>query len=374
MIMRWILLVGLAVLLLLGGAAPAAASRWHDGPFSPTAKVVDHTVVLKADRDVLRTIRRRGHWARITETAADHGKDTWLNLASRTSAVRIVNAQGEQIEVRKERDDLYTDTFDLDPKPTGRTDRLLGEACRVWEVWRSRRTDTRHESCVTDDGIELWYRTTSDGRVRDQARAVSVARGRLRDADVRPRADLLSRDRFLAAARRLGRGYVSPVPDHIVRFGERPGAVEERRSGAWTGKLAGLPKVRTLELRDDASGAFLNLSRDYRTGSLSELRLFLPRVAVTSGRPVIPDRNGPVSIVAGERCWPPPEPVPGPDVLIIHGYKSCLAADGILLSWFHAGRIATGAVASSVVRRKVRFDEVFPRDTPLSNRAWGLAG
>lgn len=377
MMLSRLTMMALGLVIGLAGAAPAAASRWHGGPFSPTDKVIDHTVVLEVhltnpNRDVVRTVRRKGAWARSTDRSGGRDKDSWLNLRSRTSAERFVDAKGETVTVRKENDQLYIDRFDLQPRPTGRTDRLLGETCRVWEVWRSKRTEMRHESCVTDDGIELWYRSMSSGRVGETGRAVSISRAPLRRGDVMPPANLLSRDRFLAAARRLAGGYVSPIPDHVVSYGLVPGASEERRSGSWSGKIKGLPGARTLGLRDDASGANLSLSRDYRSGALSELHLFLPAVAVTAGRPVMPDRNGPTAIVAGELCWPPPKPASAEGVLIIDGYESCLSVDGILLRWSHAGRIHTGETAASVVRRKVRFEEVFPRETPMSNRAWGL--
>lgn len=379
MVTRLLLLPVLAVVLALFLAAPANASRWHGGPFSPAGRVVDHTVVLDIELDhpkrkTVRTIKRRGDWARSSDGEERGGRVSWVNLRSGVSAERYSDASGESVVVRKESDRLYADYFDLQPRPTGRTDHLLGETCRVWEVWRSKGTGMRHESCVTDDGVELWYRTMNDDRVGESGRAISVVRRRLRDAEVKPPTDLLSRDRFLRAARRLSGGYVSPIPDHVVRYGEYPAAAETRRSGTWSGKFGGLPGARTLDLRDDASGANLRLARDGESGGLDSLHLFLPRVAVTVGRAQMPDLNGKTSIVLGELCWPPLKPAPVDGQLVYDGYTACLTADGILLKWSHAGRIFTGAVATALVRRKVRFDEVFPRDTPLSNRAWGLDG
>ncbi len=58
---------------------------------------------------------------------------------------------------------------------------VLGETCTVWNVWRAKNptppgTGLSKLSCVTDDGIELWYKTVGAYGVISSAEAIRIER------------------------------------------------------------------------------------------------------------------------------------------------------------------------------------------------------
>lgn len=75
-----------------------------------------------------------------------------------------------------------------------RTQSFLNETCTIWSIPHAPdpRTPMLRESCITDDGIELWHRTIShNGLLFSHVEATSIERRPIGDMEILPPADLL---------------------------------------------------------------------------------------------------------------------------------------------------------------------------------------
>jgi hypothetical protein len=109
---------------------------------------------------------------------------------------RAADGSYSHLTIRHGPEQHRTSYMEHDGRKTGERQMVLGESCEVWSVRRER--DTRPEavgiqkfSCVTEDGIELWYKFVGRQQVGISAEATRIERRVVRAYEVHPPADML---------------------------------------------------------------------------------------------------------------------------------------------------------------------------------------
>jgi hypothetical protein len=247
---------------------------------------------------------------------------------------------------------------------TGARETRLGEACRVWQALRSgfAGRDFVQSGCVTTDGVELWRRQAEI----DAIFAAKVVRGPVPASAVRPSAEVLNLDHWVARRR---------TEDHdkdyeVVLTGPSAERLTVRRSGAWTITESDLGEGgSTLTISSAFDGFYLNFSRD-RNGKR--------QLNIQRGEPIgdgrerragvrVPDRRD--DTVLGQACqwWD-----------MMHGAMDagrleCRTTDGVILK---EERIFRGGGTMLVATRLTRKPQLLAAERAsrpiLSSSAWGF--
>src|SRR5262249_25602651 len=160
-----------------------AGAQGHT-PFEPLASSPDHVVTMidtDGARKKHRIVTHHGEWTRV-ETATEGRRAS--QFFKRGEAVTVLIGQGRA-------DDYATisvvggperpSNWDQTPIKTEERQTILGESCTVWSVMRARdhgsnRPPLTRTSCVTDDGIELWYKFAVPDYVFSHGEATRVER------------------------------------------------------------------------------------------------------------------------------------------------------------------------------------------------------
>jgi hypothetical protein len=288
---------------------------------------------------------------------------------------RIAVGDSSLVIMRGPQREAYTEYA---PRNTGERQTHLGESCTVWEVSRtSLSLPTIRTSCVTDDGIELWWKRSSAQSV-SSARATRIDRRPVSPEDVTPPASAFAlnwpgQDALLPA--------IPPeTPDHEVVL-ERPnntGATSirtVRRHGPWQYTEETHGKLGTIEIRHDYNQLSFGYSSD-ELGAPKQLTFWRfartpdQQTEIRAARPR-PKQTERTETVLGATCrWF--EMIPGSE----DGYSySCLTEDGIALKETAlTSRIGHQLVwtAIRVTRRPITIDEVRPPAELLSPQRWGI--
>jgi hypothetical protein len=264
---------------------------------------------------------------------------------------------------------------------TGEADVVMGEPCKVWNVYR-RPPDERGRGgfarlgCVTADGIELWRRTVGhDGDVLSSAQATRVERRSVEPAEVRPPGDLLSLERWFGTgawvrvAAPAGKSDFEVVlaptgnlsePAMIVRS-RYPWRYEDRHD-------EGKPRRLSIRREDRATGLDMYLGPQgvAERLTMSNRPPDVPTPPWDSPAPLL---DKPPETLLGERCtWL--DMIPGVMDLEHH---ECRTPDGIPLQvwfWSRGGTASYSAIRLS--RRPIQFSEVMPLPGLLERSRWGL--
>jgi hypothetical protein len=189
--------------LFLAVALAAASTAWTQAPkldasrlagltgvFSPGE--ADFTVVMATQesgplRPVRQTIRQHGPWLRIDILDGDVTRSRYIYRPSGVA----VDVTGGYLGLT--RPDLSARSTNYRSFPTGRTQRVAGERCQEWDIYRGLedgKPTYRRLGCVTSDGVELSRRSisASGSDLGYPATATSVSRAPVAPTEVQPSA------------------------------------------------------------------------------------------------------------------------------------------------------------------------------------------
>jgi hypothetical protein len=285
-----------------------------------------------------------------------------------------------------ERGRAHRNYYDNEPRNTGERRTHLGESCTVWDVRRTKQERAgyghTHLSCVTDDGIELWWKDVNGkDEVNSSAEATSVERRSVKPEEVRPSRTLLTVDWW---DQKLPAPAAQAIPDHetVMELSDGSTNTEKsirtiRRLGPW----------QLLEEKVDHFRRSLRITYDSRRVSLQyahdEGRPH-ERLTITRNDPAPTDAPAPTSAqaksmepkdldrsetVIGETCrWF--DMMPG---MRDASHLTCLTSDGIMLKEKLFGRGSRRTwTAIRLTRRPIGIDEIKPPAELLDPQRWGI--
>jgi hypothetical protein len=333
-------------------------------PFGPAAKLVDHVVTM-ADRSPYRkdaissTITRHGRWIRIDRVDATQSNTAYF---ADDGAIAISIRDGGGLTIKRGREPYY----DYELRDTGVRDTFLGERCTVWEVWRSR--DLRKLSCITDDGVVLWYKFTGARGVISLHEATRIERRSIAPSEVQPPPTLLNLN-WWNGVETASTG-ARQVPDHetIMQLGDNtihagkiirttryrhPWKLIEENSGTVRRNLTVSHVTRQKEL-------YYNSGDD---GGLKRLNIWI----VTSPPGKVPLPLNRKETILGETCWWF-DMTPG---MADASRSRCQTHDGIVLKEHNWSRGSSHLwIAVRLARRAVALREITPPASLLDLAAW----
>lgn len=363
--------------LVSGLIANAGETACAQPPFAPLANSPDHVVTM---------IETDGPGRRKERVVTHHDEWTRIDITSegRRSARYVKRGEAMTLTISHGKADEYSGVsiflgpersshWDKAAIKTGERQTVLGEPCTVWEVARSRvsRNDLTQTSCVTDDGIELWYQFSTPAYVFTRGEATRVERRAVPATEVLPPRDALRLDQWFDNAA------VPPKapPDFEAVLeptdGEPKLTRTVRQRGGWTYAAASEgTTLRTLEV----SHAFGSFQFRYEAGTPTTragLNVMTLRSPPASGPPLAfgePRDMGKTETVLGEQCrWY--DTMPG----VADAWRSaCRTRDGITLKEeFGSWGSRSSQVAVRLTRRPISLDEIKPPPALLDLRTWG---
>lgn len=361
--------------LVLAAVLPTAAKAGA-APGPP-----DHVIVFDAYerhtdiKQFRRTVTRAGTRQRVDDDQGRGVATTWSNLTTGAYASLWRGRDSEHIQIYGPAPDQSRSDEKVETRRLDETEQLLGETCQVWETLHVRRYGrSRHLSCRTPDGIELWSKTDDgDGDVVSSVRAISLVRRPVRRSEVRPPGDLIARHRL------FGRSASRPAPGwevHLKSTDRAPPHVM-RRSGAWTVEEHA-PPLDGYTIQNPGLGLSLRLiwAEPTRRQSLTIQRALKPTAQPAADEPQTQPPDG---IVLGEPCWiakPPPvkDLDTGQEIIITTSGRddSCYSRDGMLLRYHRGHRVFYSGEAVRFRRGPRSLDAILPKALPLSLKDWGL--
>jgi hypothetical protein len=368
---------------LIGGlliALIAVPAGGHT-PFEPLASSPDHVVtMIETDgpgKKKERVVMHHGEWTR-TETTSEGRRATQYFKRDEAVTVRIGDGKADEYAtVSIVRGPERVSDWDYTPIKTPVRETFLGETCAVWEVLRARdtgagRSQLTRLSCVTDDGIELWYKIASGAYVLSRAEATRIERRAIAPNEVQPPRDLLSLDAWFDDAPATA-NTPSSFETVLERVGDGTKTTRTiRRRGGWTSiGVVSAGALQTLEV-SHASGSFTFRIDAALLNAPALLTVMMLRSPPASGPPL--PANAPMDLgkhetVLGEQCrWF--DMMPGVQDA---SHAACRTQDGITLkedfgSWGSHSHF--GAIR--FLRRPVGLDEIKPPPALLARNRWGL--
>lgn len=369
-----------AVALLLLGPPVVAAEAPSAGAVAglqdvfvpdPTAGA-DYVATMRVTRGsdetggVSQVVTRRGPWLRVDKTTGGRTSTDYVGLVSGAWIIAPdLTARSSGLQITRLGPPVAC--LDSASHATAEQDNVLGETCRVWDVYRSvgpRGAGFRRLGCVTADGIEVWRKTIgARGATISAGRTMAVERRTAARVFVEPPRNLLDLKPWLATPAAT----VNPQGDFEVLLATTPpgGRIHVRRHAVWTYEETMGPSGRsTVSWREDGRVRFsLRLDREGAAQTLAFQRS--DRATNDHAQPMA----RPSDVVLGEPCnWF--------DLgvgLADAGRKECRAGDGaplkiILTEWASD----TVYVAERVSRRRLQVGQVLPPQELLARRLWGL--
>jgi len=372
--MRPFVLVAL-VMVLVANAGEAAFAYT---PFEPLADSPDYVVTMvetdapgkKKDR----VVRHRGEWTRVD--AAWEGRSS-IQYFKQGEAVTLTINHGKEGEysgfsvfLSPERSPYW----DRAAIKTGERQTFLGEACTVWDVARSRtsQNELTRTSCVTDDGIELWYKVATATYVYTLGEATRVERRPVLAAETLPPRDALRLDQWFDNA-----AVPAKTPPDFEAVLERtdggPNSTRTiRQRGGWTSVAVHEgTELRTLDVTH-AFGSFRFRFDAATSNAPARLNVMTFRSPPASGPPLPsfePKGMGKTETVLGEQCrWY--DMMPG----VADAWRgACRTRDGVTLKEeFSSWGDRRSFVAVRFARRPVALDEIKPPPALLERKTWNL--
>lgn len=378
--MRLFVLASLVSGLVASAAAPASANT----PFEPLASSPDHVVTMTAllgGKKQSRVVTHRGEWSRV-ETEQDGRRTTEYFKRNEATVVRIHHGgPNEYASTSIARGPERLPYWDYEPISKQERQTVLGESCTVWEVLRARdsgpgRSPTARTSCVTDDGIELWYRFANSSYVVSSAEALRVERRAVAPAEAQPPNDLLALDWWKAEDQQPPASATPPEFETVMeRLGGDPAQKFTRtirRHGGWLSIDDTFRDTQSVFTVEHAARRLTLRFRADERGAPKELTLL---------RAPAPDPAHPVTVSMTPKALDRFETILGqicrwfdmmPNVMDA-GLTSCLTHDGISLKDVYSGRGGGPTfVAVRFMRRPVALSEIMPPAELLAAKTWGL--
>jgi len=351
-----------------------ASSAAADGPFTPPGVTPpDYTVTMDVkwaySKPGKAIVLHHGDWTRVAETA-DSPNVTYY-LADDREAISVGD---HYLSIVRGPDRPFTEYA---PRNTGERQKHLGENCTVWEVSRKKiGAPSSKTSCVTDDGIELWWRSSSSQSV-SSAEATRMERRPIASEDAQPPRSIFAWDS-------PDRDTLPPIapekPDHEVvmerMIGDKGKAIRTvRRHGPWQFTEEIFGKQRSIDIIHDFGQMWWRYASD-EAGAPKRLTVGKKYVLAPTEQAEIqaavprPANMNQTDTVLGETChWFNMTPGAADG-----GAWACLTEDGIALKetfWSHPSRPREWT-AIRVARRPIAIDEIKPPAELLSPQTWGV--
>ncbi|MEQ1811224.1 MAG: hypothetical protein ABL889_14935 [Terricaulis sp.] len=295
--------------------------------------------------------RRSGHWIANIWNSDRTGRQeisyTNLNTGADISVARIADGEITNVWIKQ----LNDDTPPLER--TTETSTFLGERCAIW---RARPLDTPGlqsigESCITNDGIQLWWQTRNVGHptiapyVSRRVEVASLTRSPVDAARSRPPRVIFNwaywRDRSARIASTLAPG--DAPPDHTIWYGRQRNAengnvvraqyrdnVRMRLSHQW------YEYGSERELRYEAPGVSMFATIRAGTNPVRTITIATQEQALSwRPDPVLMQRDPTPETILGRQCYWQTLRQPPHDA----GGRSCWTDDGFILAedWFGRG-------------------------------------
>lgn len=354
-------------------------------PFGPVPNMVDHVVTMverspHSKNEVSVTITRHGRWVRIDRSESTRSTTGYF-ADEGAIAIRVYNNANQtevsSISIQHGQDSLY----EREPIDTGERDTWLGESCVVWEVMRAREPRSprlRKLSCITGDGVTLWFRYTSSTSTRPgyegaRTEATKVERRPVAANGVQPPPTLLNLDWWSDAEIVPDGTRVAPDHETVMDLGGNTihaGKVVRttRHRHPWTFIEEKEGDTRQLLMVSHASRQLtLRYSTSFpHPGNIRQLTISrsppLPPANTMTPKPI--NRS---EAILGETCWLF-DMMPG---AMDAGQSICRTRDGVVLkennsSW---GSM-TSWTAVRVQRRPVGLAEITPHSSVLDLSEW----
>lgn len=343
----------------------------HQSQLTPLlARRPDYIATINTERPVshhsyLYERRRSGHWLAHVYRQGDGANEeiSYGNLRTGASFTVRRNDAGEITTLWvAQTPGGQRANWELPQEPTSETGSFLGERCTIW---RAPTADTPgvqslSESCLTDDGVQLWEQRRVVGHPRNppyttgRVEVASISRGRIAPNLARPPREIFEwsfwRERAARVAASVS-GHDTP-PDHTIWYESE----REAEQG----------NVIRAQYRDNVR---MHLSHQwYRFGATREFAYEAPglRMNARMRSGLNPGRELSISISSQPLRWRPDPAVtqrdPMPEVILHRrcfwtslrnppedGFsRACWTDDGYVLAQSRAGR--GGASGESAVR------------------------
>jgi hypothetical protein len=262
-----------------------------------------------------------------------------------------------------------------EPRATGGRQTWLGESCTVWSAdpapAATHLKGAVRLSCVTDDGITLWYKIVEPSRVTASGEATRLERRPVALHEVLPPPTLLALDLWKSDA---GWTFMRTTPEHETVMHAKGIVDAEKRVRTtrfrhpWKQVEETLDGVRTsLTVSHVSTGTSFsyNNANAFRPEGVMIMQSSVQRFdAREKGRSL-----NRLETILGEFClWFDAQPG-----MMDAGVSECRTGDGIVLkqvNWSQGG--SHSWTAARFVRRRVSFAEVAPPPALLELKTWGL--
>jgi len=376
--MRFLVLGSLAFGLITAVSRQVAA----DAPFEPFASTPDHVVsmteAIGGGKERTRIVTHHGEWSRVENEQQDGRRSTQYFKRDEGTTVRIYGGPNEISSISVTRGPERLSLYDREPRKRGDQQTFLGESCTIWTMARTYDPGARHPpiertSCVTDDGIELWY-VIGGGGYMHGATATRLERRTVAAAEAQPPRDLLTLGWWKGDDQQQGASATSPDFETVM---ERAGQETQKFTRTFRQHEGWLS---TEDIHGATRSAFTlehagrRLTLRYKADDKGE-----PKELILSSAPPLdpaqvlipmtPQALDRYETILGHVCrWF--NMTPG---MMDAGLSSCRTYDGISLKdvhWRRGGRTTFTAVRFT--RRPIALNEVLPPAELLAPKTWGL--
>ncbi len=348
-----------------------------DAPFAPLPTMEDHVVTMAITRwggaptNDTRTVTHHAGWTRIDTVEQGRPSTSYFGHRSATE-VRFSRSVGDLIylAILHGIEQHQSSIFKYDSFKTGERQELLGETCEVWSVLRNPITKL---SCVTDDGIELWYRFTGNRGIISSAEATRIERRPVPSDDVQPPAGLLDLNAWVGPTEgpgtlpaRIDFESVMETAHSLLTGGKLTRTT--RRHAAWNyAEDLSSDGRRTLLIENTVSRLYLrfegNVAGEFK-------KLILQKMPLGSDAQALkPVADGRRETILGEQCaWF--DMTPG---MMDTGLYQCRTRDDIVLKELQMSRGSRQTLQTTrLQRRAVALADVLPPGDILKPAKWGL--
>jgi len=367
------------IFLVLAIFIPAVASAMANLPFAPISPQPDYVVTMVErlfGKEVKRSVTHHGDWTRVDRIGETYRFATYYSV---NGVVAVDDHRSVSVTSFGRGIDLSY--RDYRPRNTGERQTHLGETCTVWEVSRPGRDAPSgqgpfHLSCITDDGIELWQRSTFESKVITSTGATRVERRPVGADEVKPPRSLLILDWWDQDTPSTVPGYETTMELSGPSADAGKSIRTTRQRGQWQSMeetVSGLR--RRLEIGHDSDRMRFEYAWD-ELGAPKRLTIIRPTstpegtAAATSAMWNETNRS---ETILGETCrW---------FYLMSNGHSGrtrCQTNDGVVLKDHHQWRALEGQevvqewTAVRMTRRPVNLDEIKPSAELFDPHAWGI--
>jgi hypothetical protein len=357
-------------------AEPAAPGRLAGvtDVFAPRPRTPDYELHMASYRgEALQArllIRRHGDWIRVERQESDRSRIQQIHAPTGVIIDRYGSPAADigGLSIRAP-ESAPTPGIDYASRKTGRTWKVAGQRCQIWEVYRGLDrgyTTFTRLGCVTRDGIELarWTTGRTGDLLGERMTGFYLIRRRMAQVDVGPPGPMLDVAAWLSGTTGSGSD-ASNAYEVVLKAEGSPNAMTIRRSGGST-------FTETVNA-DGARDMFIDrgdgVTVSARIGPTGAPESYTIRRQPRPDAPREVRLPEPARTVFGQSCdWIDVMP----DVADA-GRHECRTGDGVILAIRKLSRGGdTQLVATSVSRRALATAELLPPAWLLDLKRWGV--